>query len=92
MTTAIETVENALALARARLSTAPTFEIFASTVTQLEYLLSVLQGDEPDRSRLKTIIVGHFAVREFEESDPELAELLIAAQGIASKMAKGLKV
>lgn len=92
MSTTIETVENALALARIRLSAAPNFELFASSVAQLEYLLSVLQGKEPDRSRLKTIIVGHFAVREFEESDPELAELLIAAQGIASKMATGLKV
>lgn len=90
--TALETVDRALELARARLSTAPTFEIFASAVAQLEYLSSVLCGDETDRSRLKNIIVGHFAVREFEESDPEFAEALIAAQAIASKVAKGLRV
>jgi hypothetical protein len=69
--TTIETVEKALALARIRQSMAPTFEIFTSIVAQLEYLLAVLKGDESDRSRLKTIIVGHFAVREFEKSDPE---------------------
>ena len=90
--TAIETVEKALALAHVRLSAAPGFEIFASTVAQLEYLLSVLRGNEKDRSRLKNIIVGHFAVREFEESDPELAEALNAAQAIAFKAAKGLKI
>jgi predicted nucleic acid-binding protein len=90
--TAIETVEKALTLAHARLSEAPGFQIFASTVTQLEYLLSVLRGDEKDRSRLKSIIVGHFAVREFAESDPELAEALNAAQSIAFQSAKGLKV
>ena len=89
---AIETVENALALARARLKAAPDFDIFASAVTQLEYLLSVLHGEQSDRSRLKNIIVGHFAVREFEESDPELADALNAAQLIAFKMNKGLKV
>ena len=90
--TAIETVERALALAHDRLNVAPGFELFVSTVAQLEYLLSVLRGDEKDRSRLKNIIVGHFAVREFQESDPELAEVLNAAQAIAFKAAKGLKV
>lgn len=89
--TAIEIVEQALALVRVRLQLAPTFEIFTSSESQLEYLQSVLQGNQ-DRSRLKDIIIGHFAIREFQESDPELAEALIAAQAIASKMAKGLKV
>lgn len=89
---AIETVENALKLANARLSEAPEFQIFISTVVQLEYLLSVLRGDEKDRSQLKSIIVGHFDVREFCESDPELAEALNAAQSIATQAAKGLKV
>jgi len=55
-------------------------------------LLSVLRGNEKDRSRLKNIIVGHFAVREFEESDPDLAEALNAAQAIAFKAAKGLNL
>lgn len=90
--TAVETVENALVLANIRLRAAPGFEIFSSAVAQLEYLLSVLRGNEKDRSRLKNIIVGHFAVREFEESDPDLAEALNAAQAIAFKAAKGLKL
>ena len=88
--TALKTVERALALARVRLREAPDFEIFTSTVVQLEYLLSVLRGDEMDRSRLKDIIVGHFAVREFEENNPDLAEALCAAQAIAFKAAKDL--
>jgi predicted nucleic acid-binding protein len=90
--TPIEVIDQALAVARSRLSSAPGFEVFISTVAQLEYLAAVLRGDENDRSRLKSINVGHFAVREFEESDPELADALFAAQAIASKMAKGLKV
>ncbi|WP_143133532.1 immunity protein Tsi6 family protein [Pseudoduganella namucuonensis] len=89
---AIEEIENALTLARVRLDEAPDFELFVSTVAQLEYLLSVVKGDERDRSRLKDIIVGHFAVREFEENDPEFAQALNAAQFIASKAARGLKV
>lgn len=88
---AIQTVENALKLTLARLKSAPDFDIFISTFNQLEYLLSVLKGDESDRSRLKNIIVGHFAVREFQESDPEFSDALTAAQLIAFKMSKGLK-
>lgn len=90
--TVIEEIKNALTLAKVRLGGAPGFELFISTVAQLEYLLSVMTGEEKDRSRLKDIIVGHFAVREFEESDPEFAQALKAAQFIASKAAKGLKV
>lgn len=90
--TAIEEIERALNLARIRFSEAPSFELFISAVDQLEYLLSVVKGCEKDRSRLKDIIVGHFAVREFEESDPEFAQALNAAQFIASKAAKGLTV
>jgi hypothetical protein len=90
--TATEVIEKALTLARARLDDAPGFQLFVSTVAQLEYLLSVVNGAEKDRSRLKDIIVGHFAVREFEESDPEFAKALNAAQFIASQAAKGLKI
>jgi Tsi6 len=52
----------------------------------------VLNGEEKDKSRMKDIIVGHYAVREFEDSDPELAAILIAVQSIASKMSKDLKI
>lgn len=92
MQTPRELVQKALGLARNRLSSAPEFEIYKSIVAQLEYLDRVLSGNEKDRSKLKNIIVGHYGVREFEESDPEFADALIDAQSIASKMAKGLKV
>ena len=90
--TAIETIEKAATLARIRLNQAPDYELFVSIVAQLDYLLSVLTGAEKDRSRVKEIIVGHYAVREFAESDPEFAEVLKVAQFIASQTAKGLKV
>lgn len=89
--TSEQVVEEALTIARNRLNTAPQFNIFSSIVSQLEYLQAVLDGNEHDRSKLKNIIVGHYAVREFEENDPELAAALKAAQAIAFKMAKGLK-
>jgi hypothetical protein len=90
--TAIETVNHALSLARNRLNDAPTFQLFISTVAQLEYMSRVLNGEENDKSQMKKIVVGHYAVHEFEESDPDLANALTAAQSIASKMSKGLKV
>lgn len=90
--TSIEQIEDALTLAHMRLRQAPEFELYLSTVAQLEYLLSVLKGVEKDRSRLKDIVVGHFAVREFAESDPEFSQVLRAAQFIASNAAKGLTV
>jgi hypothetical protein len=88
-----ETVEAAITLAKARYAEVPSFGIYASIVLQLEYLSSALSGDIPiDRTKLGTIIIGHYGVREFKETDPEFATALIEAQLIASKMARGLKV
>lgn len=70
----------------------PSFPLYSSIVSQLEYVAAVLDGTEKDRSKLQHIVVGHYGAREFEESDPELARALKDAQLIASKMVKGLKV
>lgn len=88
-----DTVENALVLARARLNEKPAFDIYASCVAQLEYLLSVLNGTLPmDRPKLRTIMVGRYGIQEFDETDPDFARALKAAQLIASTMGDGLKV
>lgn len=87
-----ETVDSALVIARQRLGEAPTVEMFASIVRQVEYVARVLSGADKDRSKMKDIVVGHYAARELEGTDPELAEALYGVQAIASKMAKGLKV
>lgn len=70
---------------------APSFDLYASIVNQLEYILKVLKGEEKNKDMLKNIIVGTYAVREFEQSDLELAELLIKVQAIALKMVKDIK-
>lgn len=86
-------VSDALSLARIRLNEIPSFSIYISCVAQLEYLLSMLNGEIPvDRSKLRTIMIGHYGLREFEETDPEFATALKDAQLIASRMADGLKV
>lgn len=87
----IEAVEKALAATNQRLAAAPSFGIYQSIQVQLVYLLSVLKGTEPDRSRLKQINFGVYAAKEFEDSDPEFAQALHPAFWVATQMAKGLK-
>lgn len=79
-------------IAKARLDSVPAYNIYQSVCSQLDYLFAVASGQEKNRLRLRDIIVGVYGVREFEESDPELATALKDAQYIADKMAKGLKV
>jgi len=90
--TPTETVNRALAIARRRQADAPSVQMFDSIVRQLEYMARVLSGEESDRSKMKSIIVGQYALREIEDVDPEFAEVLFDVQTIASKMAKGLRV
>jgi len=86
-------VQDALILARNRLDETPDYPIYVSCVAQLEYLLSVLDGRVIiDRNKLRNFTIGHYAVREFEESDECLSRALKDAYLIASKLADGLKV
>ena len=85
-------VDKALEMAEERRKLAPSFHLFGSIVAQLQYLRDVLAKVELDRSKLKDIIVGHYAVREFEETDPEFSEVLKKAQYVASTAARGLKI
>jgi hypothetical protein len=89
----IDTVQAALSLARIRCAEMPTFNLYASCVAQLEYLLATLTKETPlDRAKLRTIIVGHYGVREFEETDPEFSRALVDAQWIATQMGEGLRI
>lgn len=78
----ITVVNNALRLIQKRITNLPSFELYEVIQNQLEYLLSVLNGSNADTSKLEKIVVGHYAVHEFEETDPELAGLLKKCQKI----------
>lgn len=84
--TKIETVKKANAILEKRIHKFPEFAIYRSVEKQLAYLLNVLNGQEKDLTKLDKIIVGLYAVREFEESDPELSDVLIDCQNIANEM------
>ena len=75
-----------------RLLAAPDYTIFQSIKQQIEYIKNIRAGTENDRSRLSSVNVGLYGVREFEESDPELAYLLKRVQYIADEMRQGRKV
>lgn len=89
---AFQVLQNAKRLVSTRLTSAPDFTIFQSIDAQLDYVEKVLRDSSADRSRLKDINVGLYAVREFEESDPEFAEELKKVQYIVDRKIKGLKI
>jgi hypothetical protein len=87
-----EVLKNAKELIKNRLQSAPEYTIFQSIDAQLNYLKDFIDGAIIDRRKLNDINVGLYAVREFEESDPELAKALKKIQYITDKLLRGVKV
>lgn len=88
-----DVVRRALFLAYQRRAEAPEYQIYASCVAQLEYLLSTLRGDiVVDRPKLRSFTIGNYAVKEFEGSDEDFSRALKDAYLVASKLADGLKL
>jgi predicted transcriptional regulator len=91
-TTASDVLDKAIEMTAERRRSAPSFLICQSIEAQLTYLKRLLDGQERDKARLKDIIIGVYAIREFEASDPEYAAILNQAQLIASRMTWGSEV
>lgn len=91
-TAILDRLREVQAIAESRRRAAPDYEVYESICRQLDYLSAVASGQEHDRLRLREIVVGVYAIREFEDSDPELAVALKDAQFITDRMARGLKV
>lgn len=66
--------------------------ILASTKTQLEWLLAYFEGKNSERAKLRTLVFGHYAVREIDQADEEFVDALKKAFYLASRTADGLKV
>lgn len=71
---------SALVETEEKLKVFPNFQLLISIRNQLIYLIRLMDGTETDRTVLSTIIIGLYAVREFEESDPTYASLLQKCQ------------
>lgn len=63
-----------------RLKIFPSFPLLISIKNQLIYLIKLVDGIDTDRTLLSTIILGHYAASEFEDSDPNYARLLQKCQ------------
>lgn len=97
--TALDYVEKALRLAVKRYKSiksnpaAGVLEpMYNSIVAQLEYLRDVVNGTQKDKSKLRDLTFGIYAVKEFETSDEIFFERLIDAFYIAAQIRKGLKI
>ena len=56
----------------------PQVKTIESIINQMSYLISLVAGEQVDRSRLPEIVVGIQAAREIEPLDVHLAETLYA--------------
>ncbi len=87
-----ELISSAKKIISKRLNQSNEFDIYHSIDAQLNYLSDLIDNKISDRTKLKEINVGLYAIREFEESDPELSNILKKIQFITVQMSKGLKV
>jgi hypothetical protein len=90
--TALDYINDALDAINLRLARTPGFSLYIMAKNQLEYVQGILTGTEKDKSVLHTINLGTLASKEFDTTDPELAEHLSNANYISSQIAAGLKV
>ncbi len=84
--TRLELFLSARQKAKAALARAPYMFPLESVIRQLDYLIRVEEGVEPDRGPLKTIDLGLVAARDLENFDRELADLLHEVSAEARRM------
>ncbi|CAI1555833.1 immunity protein Tsi6 family protein [Serratia proteamaculans] len=88
----IDYLSEALLILKKRQTKQPNFPLYQSAINQIEYVKSILEGKENDKSKLHTMTLGAYASKEFDTTDPELAKHLSNVNYIVSQMASGLKV
>ncbi|WP_223503836.1 immunity protein Tsi6 family protein [Pseudomonas sp. BF-R-24] len=90
--TALDYIDNAIAITALRYNGCPEFQIYSSSLIQLQFIKNVLLGVEKDKARLHQLTIGVWASKEFEADDPELASALGDAFYIGIQIARGLKI
>ena len=90
--TALDYIDNAIAITALRYNRRPEFQIYSSSLIQLQFIKNVLLGVEKDNARLHQLTIGAWAGKEFEVNDPELASALGIAFYIGDQIAQGLKI
>lgn len=64
----------------------PDVKFLESVKRQLEFLIDLDEGKRTDRANIKRLSIGIIAVREVEDLDSELYDLLIQAASEADRM------
>ena len=85
----IETIDKALADSVKLSAKYPNFQPLESVKAQLQYLKGILDGTVEDRSRLKEIIIGIYAAKEFEDRDMDFANTLYDVEMIVDQLKSG---
>ena len=79
-------VVQGLALVELRLSKDAGTGLYGSIRNQLRWIEGALASTEPpDPERLDALLLGHYAARELENTDPELADVLFAVQYLVNR-------
>lgn len=81
-----ELFQEALVMSQEKYMNNPDYIVLKAIITQLEYLIGVINGEEHDLSKLKTIIIGRMTVYDIDEWDRELADILYLVAEEAKKM------
>lgn len=89
---ALDYIDNAIVITALRYNGCPEFQIYSSSLIQLQFIKNVLLGIEKDKARLHQLTIGAWASKEFEVDDPELASALGIAFYIGDQIAQGLKI
>ena len=66
----------------------PNFQQLHSIKAQINYLIDLIENRTSDRSRLKEIIIGVYAAREFETRDMEFANRLYQVEDLVAQIKK----
>ncbi|QKJ85703.1 hypothetical protein PMPD1_0731 [Paramixta manurensis] len=90
--TAIDYVNDAIDVLQSRLVKKPTFALYIMAFEQVKCVKNILLEVEKDKSKLHTMNLGVLASKEFDTTDPELAQSLSNVNYIASQVGQGLKV
>jgi hypothetical protein len=80
-------VERGLELMAQRLAVDPAFPLWRSIANQLEYVKrTVAAGERPAPEDVDRLTLGVYAAREFETSDPELADVLFTVEYLFKRL------
>ncbi|AVB23285.1 MULTISPECIES: immunity protein Tsi6 family protein [Pseudomonas syringae group] len=90
--TPLDYINKAIEVTTSRRENCPQFPIYDMLFAQFDYVKSVFEGAEKDKSKLHHLSIGAIASKEFEGNCPELGCALRDAHCVAIQSARVLKI